>query len=109
MTGWSMTRSWRWPLRMRKSFPSATAAAMADKLIADGVSPIMPVAVLERGTRSGSRAIRTLLADLGGVILREGVQSPALIVVGDVVTHSDAEEKFAILAKQASARTGVQI
>src|SRR4029077_19923575 len=44
----------------------ATAAAIADKLIADGVSPIMPVAVLERGTRSGSRAIRTLLADLGG-------------------------------------------
>ena len=84
----------------------ATAGQIADKLIADGVSPIMPVAVLERGTRSGSRAIRTLLADLGGVILREGVKSPALIVVGDVVTHSDAEEKFAIIAAQAP--TGVK-
>ena len=38
----------------------ATADAIADKLMADGVAPDMPVAVLERATLTGSRAMRTL-------------------------------------------------
>ena len=73
----------------------ATASDIAEKLIEDGVSPDMPVAVLERGTRKGARAIRTLLTDLGDMIAREGVQSPAIIVVGDVVLKSDAEDLLA--------------
>jgi uroporphyrin-III C-methyltransferase len=81
----------------------ATANDIADKLIADGVSPAMPVAVLERGTHKGSRAMRTLLADLGGMIDREGVKSPALIVVGDVVLRADIEDRLAVFAGQAEA------
>ncbi len=77
----------------------ATAEDIADKLIADGVSPAMPVAVLERGTRTGSRAIRTLLADLGGMMVREVVKSPAVIVVGEVVLRSDAEDRMAGFAR----------
>ncbi|MEQ1687964.1 MAG: uroporphyrinogen-III C-methyltransferase [Sphingopyxis sp.] len=73
----------------------ATANAIAEKLINDGVSPAMPVAVLERGTQRGARALRTLLTDLGDMMVREGVQSPAIIVVGDVVLRSDAEDKLA--------------
>ena len=73
----------------------ATAADIADKLMADGVAPDMPVAVLERGTHADSRAIRTLLADLGPMVAREGVASPAIIVVGEVVTLSDAQDKLA--------------
>jgi uroporphyrin-III C-methyltransferase len=72
----------------------ATANDIADKLIADGVAADMPVAVLERATRTGARAIRTLLADLGGMIEREGVKSPAIIVVGDVVLRSDAADRL---------------
>lgn len=79
----------------------ATAADITEKLIADGVSPDIPVAVLERGTRAGSRAIRTLLTDLGDMITREGVQSPAIIVVGDVVQKSDARDMLVGFAKQA--------
>ena len=79
----------------------ATAADITEKLIADGVSPDMPVAVLERGTREGARAIRTLLTDLGDMIQREAVQSPAIIVVGDVVMKSDAENRLATYAQQA--------
>lgn len=79
----------------------ATANDIADKLIADGVSPAMPVAVLERGTHRGSRAMRTLLADLGGMIEREAVKSPALIVVGEVVLRADIENRLANLAAQA--------
>ena len=72
----------------------ATGADIAEKLIADGVSPVMPVAVLENGTRPGARAIRSLLADLGGLIEREAVKSPAIIVVGEVVDRSDAEDRL---------------
>jgi uroporphyrin-III C-methyltransferase len=72
-----------------------TASRIADKLIADGVSPDMPVAVLERGTLPGARAIRTLLAELGDVVAREAVRSPAVLVVGRVAALADAEDVMA--------------
>ncbi|TDN78071.1 uroporphyrinogen-III C-methyltransferase [Stakelama pacifica] len=83
----------------------ATAPDIAEKLMADGVAPDMPVAVLERGTLPGARAIRTLLADLGAMVAREKVKSPAIIVVGEVVTLSDAEDKLARWAKIAETMT----
>ena len=61
----------------------------------------MPVAVIERGTLPGSRSFRTLLADLGGLVERERIVSPAIIVVGEVVLLSDAEDRLARLAQQA--------
>ncbi len=79
----------------------ATAEQIADKLMADGVAPDMPVAVLEKGTLAGSRALRTLLADLGPMMARENVGSPAIIVVGEVVELSDAEDKLARWARVA--------
>ncbi len=79
----------------------ATAADITEKLIADGVSPDMPVAVLERVTRKGARAIRTLLTDLGSMIDREGVASPAIIIVGEVVLKSDAQDRLRAFAEQA--------
>ncbi|MDE0934022.1 MAG: uroporphyrinogen-III C-methyltransferase [Novosphingopyxis baekryungensis] len=75
----------------------ATAEPITEKLIDDGLSPDTPVAVLENGTRGESRAIRTLLTDLGAMIARENVRSPALIVVGDVVKRSNALDLFNIV------------
>ena len=68
----------------------ATATAIADKLIADGVSPDLPVAVIERGTTADARVLRTLLTDLGDLVVREKVQSPSLIIVGKVASRADA-------------------
>jgi uroporphyrin-III C-methyltransferase len=68
----------------------ATASAIADKLIADGVSPDLPVAVVERGTTKDARVLRTLLTDLGDLVVREKVASPALIIVGKVAARADA-------------------
>lgn len=79
----------------------ANAAAIADKLMADGVDPGLPVAVIEKATLPGHRAIRTLLADLGDMVVRENVESPAIIVAGEVVLLSDAENRLRALAKQA--------
>lgn len=80
-----------------------TARAIADKLIAEGVSPGIAVAVLERGTLSGSRAMRTMLADLGDLVEREHVISPAILIIGDVVALSDAVDKLETLAEHAEA------
>jgi uroporphyrin-III C-methyltransferase len=79
----------------------ATAADITEKLISDGLSPDTPVAVLERATRPDARALRTILTDLGDMILREAVASPSIIVVGDVVLKSDAENALNVLAQRA--------
>ena len=79
----------------------ATAADITEKLISDGLSPDTPVAVLERATRPDARAMRTILTDLGDMIEREAVKSPAIIIVGDVVLKSDAEDRLFQFAKQA--------
>jgi uroporphyrin-III C-methyltransferase len=62
----------------------ATASAIAEKLMNDGLTPDAPVAVLENGTLPGARVVRGLLADLDGIVTRYAIKSPALIVVGAV-------------------------
>lgn len=62
----------------------AGAGPIADKLIADGLAPETPVAVVERATQAGERIVTSLLADLAGLVAREAIASPALIIVGNV-------------------------
>ncbi len=62
----------------------AGAERIAEKLMADGLAPDCPVAVIERATLPGMRVLRGLLAGLGDLVVREAVVSPALIVVGEV-------------------------
>jgi uroporphyrin-III C-methyltransferase len=81
----------------------ANAEAIVEKLIADGAAPDLPVAVLENGTRDNFRALRTLLTDLGDLVQREKVQSPALLIVGEVAQYGDAEDKFREIAQIAGA------
>jgi uroporphyrin-III C-methyltransferase len=66
------------------------AERIADKLMADGLAPDTPVAVIERATLPNMRVLRGLLAGLGGLVEREAVVSPALIIVGDVARLGDA-------------------
>lgn len=78
----------------------ATAADIADKLIADGITPDMPVAVLEKGTRPDSRTLIANLAGLGRMVEEQKVESPALIVVGDVVRQIAPVELRADFARK---------
>ena len=87
--------------RATPSTSITTAADITEKLISDGLSPDTPVAVLERVSRQNARALRTILTDLGDMIARECVESPAIIVVGDVVLKSDADDRLITFAKQA--------
>ena len=81
----------------------SAADAIADKLMADGLNPDTPCAILERGTLPGARALRTLLADLGGAVARADVVSPALLVIGDVAALGDAEDILARMAEGVTA------
>jgi uroporphyrin-III C-methyltransferase len=44
-----------------------------------------------------------VLAELGGMLDREKIVSPAIIVVGEVVLLSDADDRLGALAAQAEA------
>ena len=68
----------------------ATSAAIAEKLIEDGLSPQMPVAVIENAARAEMRVLRGQLAGLGAMVEGEKVKSPALIVIGEVAARGDA-------------------
>ena len=82
-----------------------TAEMIADKLIAAGTSPSLPVAVLERGTLPGSRTLRSVLADLGSLVVREQVISPAILVIGDVAALANADHQLTAFATQAESQT----
>ena len=68
----------------------ATAEAIADKLIADGLAPDVPVAVIERATRADMRVLRGPLAGLGALVADQQVKSPAVIVIGEVTALKDS-------------------
>lgn len=52
-------------------------------LLEAGRKKELPVAVIERGTLPGQRAVRGCLGDIVEKVEREGVSTPAIIVVGD--------------------------
>ena len=69
----------------------ATSEAIAEKLIADGLSPDMPVAVIENATRPDMRVLRAELAGLPALVNGARVKSPALIVIGEVAAEPETE------------------
>lgn len=71
----------------------ASSPDITAKLLDDGVTPDMPVAILQNGTRDDSRTVRTTLAAMADVIRAEGIASPALLVIGEVA----AQDRQALL------------
>lgn len=69
----------------------ATSEAIAEKLMADGLAPDVPVAVIENATRGDMRVLRGPLAGLPALVAREKVKSPALIVIGEVTAEPEHE------------------
>ncbi|MEY4238496.1 MAG: uroporphyrinogen-III C-methyltransferase [Pseudomonadota bacterium] len=79
----------------------ATAEAIADKLIEDGLAPDMPVAVIENATRPQMRVLRAALAGLPDLVAREKVKSPAVIVIGEVTAEPQVEQLRALALEAA--------
>ena len=67
-----------------------TAPQLAEKLMADGLAPEMPVAVIENAARPQMRVLRAPLAGLPDLVEQERVRSPALIIIGEVTAREDA-------------------
>lgn len=61
------------------------ADEIATKLLAGGLAADTPVAIIENGCRKDQRDIISTLQEFPAAVLREQVQSPALIIVGEVV------------------------
>ncbi len=79
----------------------ATSDAIAEKLMADGLAPDMPVAVIENAARPTMRVLRGVLAGLGALVAEEKVKSPALIVIGEV-TERERHLELQKLAENAA-------
>lgn len=60
-------------------------------LLKGGMSPDMPAAVLQKGTTADQKRIIATVATLKGEVERQGIETPAIIVVGKVCTLA---EKF---------------
>jgi len=61
------------------------ADEISAKLLAGGLSADTPVAIIENGCRKDQRDIISTLNEFPAAVIREQVQSPALIIVGEVV------------------------
>jgi uroporphyrin-III C-methyltransferase len=63
----------------------ANADSIRERLIAGGRSPETPAAVIEWGTCAQQKVAVGTLATLPDIIVRAGLQAPAVIVVGETV------------------------
>ncbi|QSE75221.1 uroporphyrinogen-III C-methyltransferase, partial [Aeromonas media] len=82
-----------WPLLARDKqtlvfyMGLSSCAVIREQLLAHGKGGDTPVALIERGTQPSQRVIRGTLDQLPALAV--GVESPALIMVGSVVTLAD--------------------
>ena len=61
------------------------SGAVAAELLRHGRSPDTPVSVIADGTMPTQRTIISSLEQMEGMVTREGIRPPAIVVVGDVV------------------------
>ncbi|MEM6946740.1 MAG: siroheme synthase CysG [Pseudomonadota bacterium] len=61
-----------------------TAAAISEHLIRAGRAPSTPVAIIEKGTRPDESRVYGRLAELPQLIAQNQIESPGLVVIGDV-------------------------
>lgn len=62
-----------------------TLAHNVEKLMKSGMSPDTPIAVIEKGFTEDARIISGTVGKIVELTMKEGVQPPAVIVIGDVV------------------------
>ncbi|MDO9150437.1 MAG: siroheme synthase CysG [Methylotenera sp.] len=60
-------------------------AQICEQLIKHGVSPDMPVAVVQQGTTQRQKVVAATLADLSEKVIEAGLKPPCLTIIGEVV------------------------
>ena len=61
---------------------------VVEKLLAGGMAPDTPAAMVEKGTTAAQRSVVSTLSELQSAIGREGLKPPALFVIGPTVRHA---------------------
>jgi uroporphyrin-III C-methyltransferase len=60
---------------------------IGEELMAGGLDPATPVAVIQQGTVRGQRQLLASLGELADRVEAEGFESPAIVVIGQVVAE----------------------
>ncbi len=68
----------------------ATLPRVVERLLAGGLDPETPAAVIERATLPDQRVVRAPVRDLPGAAREAGVRPPALFVIGPVAARGTA-------------------
>ena len=68
----------------------ARLADIRDRLLAGGMPGATPVAMIEQASLPGQRECRGTLAGMAGDAAAFGLRSPAVLVIGEVVSHAAA-------------------
>ncbi|MDE2628041.1 MAG: uroporphyrinogen-III C-methyltransferase [Burkholderiales bacterium] len=76
------------------------------QLIAHGMGAEMPAAVVEKGTTPEQRVVAGNLGNLASLVAAAGLESPCLIIVGEVVRLRDSLAWFGPAQTQAPALAG---
>lgn len=71
-----------------------TLPRVIEALLAGGMWPSTPAAMIERGTTAAQRSVVSTLAELPAAVKREGLRAPALFVVGPTVRHANELDWF---------------
>jgi uroporphyrin-III C-methyltransferase/precorrin-2 dehydrogenase/sirohydrochlorin ferrochelatase len=58
---------------------------ICSKLVAQGVSPEMPAAVIQQGTTQKQRVVESTLQHLAADVAAAGLKPPSLTIIGEVV------------------------
>ncbi len=64
-------------------------SAITSKLIEHGKSPDTPTAVVRWGTRPDQKTVVSTLKDIAGLVKKENIRPPAVMVIGNVVKLRD--------------------
>jgi hypothetical protein len=67
---------------------------VVERLLDHGMDPETPAAMVERGTTSRQKVVRSSLAGLPDEVKKAGIQPPALFVIGPSVAHADKLDWF---------------
>lgn len=75
---------------------------ICEELMKHGKKENTPVAIIQQGTTLAQRTVTGTLSSIVSVVEKEGIQNPAMIVVGEVVTFRD---KISLLEAEGKAES----
>ena len=67
---------------------------ICQRLLAGGLTPETPAAVVQQGTMPGQRSVSAPLAHIAEQARAAAIKSPAIIIIGEVVTLGDVLASF---------------